>query len=155
MQPTSSGVPGGARGLFLEDGRAIFEKWQRITKLRATPLAIYSSTKALESPVDFSCPLCPSINEFLHLCIFLVVPFLRVADRRLRAVWTAQMLEILPKQICWIALSTYNTSTLFPRCCIFLALSSFTCLRGCVGIRNNLNPRVVTKLHTVDALACT
>mmetsp|Transcript_84311 Transcript_84311/g.172044 ORF Transcript_84311/g.172044 Transcript_84311/m.172044 type:complete len:327 (-) Transcript_84311:1290-2270(-) len=40
-----------------------------------------------ESPVDFSCPLCSSINEFLHLCIFLVVPF-----------------------------------------CIFLALSSFTCL---------------------------
>ena len=133
MQPTSSGVPGSAHALLLEDdGRAVFEKWQGVTKFRATPLEIYTSTKVPESPVDFSCPLCSSINEFLHLCIFLVVPFLRVAGGRLRAVWTAQMLQILPKRICWIAQSIYNTSTLFPRCCIFLALSSFTCLHGCM-----------------------
>ena len=120
----------GAHAVLPKDGRAVFEKWHRVTKLRATPLEICTSTKVPESPVDFSCPLCSSINEFLHLCIFLVVPFLRGASGRLGAVRTTQMLEILPKRIRWIAQSTYNTSTLFPRCCISLALSSFTCLRG-------------------------
>ena len=71
--------------LLEDDGRAVFEKWQRATKFRATPLEIYTSTKVPESPVDFSCPLCSSINKFLHLGIFLVVPFLRVAGGRLKS----------------------------------------------------------------------